>query len=135
MQCRVGVLSYVRPIHTRLCNLCGYIRTFGSGWKQQRDSDLFADKAIAEGLRSRAAYKLDEIDNRFGRFLRQGANVIDLGASPGGFSLIASRRVVLNEAAHKWDKFNESFESLYPPILDRTLNGQQRKRKFGSVRS
>src|SRR5262249_59484321 len=44
------------------------------------------------GLRSRAAYKLAEIDERY-KLLRPGARVVDLGAAPGGWSEIAARRV------------------------------------------
>src|SRR6266699_295529 len=45
-----------------------------------------------EGFRSRAAYKLIEIDDRHG-LLRVGASVIDLGAAPGGWSQVAAKRV------------------------------------------
>lgn len=44
-------------------------------------------------MRSRAAYKLEEINTRFGKFLRPGVNVVDLGAAPGGFSVIATKLV------------------------------------------
>ena len=46
------------------------IRNFTSAWKLQRDKDKYANRAVAEGMRSRAAYKLEEINDRFGRFLR-----------------------------------------------------------------
>lgn len=46
-------------------------RNFTSRWKQQRDADIFANRAIKEGMRSRAAYKLEEMNKRFGNFLRQ----------------------------------------------------------------
>lgn len=49
-------------------------RAFSSRWKLQRDSDMYANRAIREGLRSRAAYKLEEINNRFGFFLRPVSN-------------------------------------------------------------
>lgn len=49
-------------------------------------------RAKREGLRSRAAYKLEELDRRFG-LLRRGARVVDLGCWPGGWLQVAARRV------------------------------------------
>ena len=49
-------------------------------------------RAKREGLRSRAAYKLEELDRRFGLF-RRGARVVDLGCWPGGWLQVAARRV------------------------------------------
>jgi 23S rRNA (uridine2552-2'-O)-methyltransferase len=49
-------------------------------------------RAKREGLRSRAAFKLAEIDERY-KVLKPGARVVDLGAAPGGWSEIAARRV------------------------------------------
>jgi 23S rRNA (uridine2552-2'-O)-methyltransferase len=50
------------------------------------------ERAKREGFRSRAAYKLAEIDDKY-RLLRPGAHVVDLGAAPGGWSEIAARRI------------------------------------------
>jgi 23S rRNA (uridine2552-2'-O)-methyltransferase len=61
-------------------------------WLQRHVSDPFVRKAQAEGYRSRAAYKLLEIDRR-DRLLRPGARVVDLGAAPGGWSQVAARKV------------------------------------------
>jgi len=61
-------------------------------WLARQISDPYVARAKREGLRSRAAYKLAEIDDKF-HLLRQGARVVDLGAAPGGWSEIAARRV------------------------------------------
>jgi 23S rRNA (uridine2552-2'-O)-methyltransferase len=54
-------------------------------WLKEHFSDPFVKKAQAEGLRSRAAYKLEELVER-GKLLRPGMVVVDLGAAPGGWS-------------------------------------------------
>jgi 23S rRNA (uridine2552-2'-O)-methyltransferase len=58
----------------------------------QRRRDPYYRAAQSEGLRSRAAFKLAYIDDRF-RLLRPGARVLDLGAAPGGWSVVARERV------------------------------------------
>jgi 23S rRNA (uridine2552-2'-O)-methyltransferase len=54
-------------------------------WLKEHFSDPFVKKAQAEGLRSRAAYKLEELVAR-DRLLKPGMVVVDLGAAPGGWS-------------------------------------------------
>jgi 23S rRNA (uridine2552-2'-O)-methyltransferase len=61
-------------------------------WLDRQLNDPYVASARREGLRSRAAYKLAEIDDKF-RFLGPGARVVDLGAAPGGWSQIAAKRV------------------------------------------
>ena len=61
-------------------------------WLQRHVKDPFVHKARAEGYRSRAAYKLIEINARE-RFLVPGARVVDLGAAPGGWSQVAVQKV------------------------------------------
>jgi 23S rRNA (uridine2552-2'-O)-methyltransferase len=59
-------------------------------WLKEHFSDPFVKRAQAEGLRSRAAYKLEELIER-DRLLKPGMNIVDLGAAPGGWSqLVAS---------------------------------------------
>jgi 23S rRNA (uridine2552-2'-O)-methyltransferase len=60
--------------------------------RQYKRQDTFYQRAKAEGYRSRAAYKLAELDERFG-LLRGGLKVLDLGAWPGGWMQIAAERV------------------------------------------
>jgi 23S rRNA (uridine2552-2'-O)-methyltransferase len=61
-------------------------------WLERQLNDPYVARAKREGFRSRAAYKLIEIDDRHG-LLRAGANVLDLGAAPGGWSQVAAKRV------------------------------------------
>jgi 23S rRNA (uridine2552-2'-O)-methyltransferase len=61
-------------------------------WLERQLNDPYVARARREGMRSRAAYKLIEIDDKV-HFLRKGARVIDLGAAPGGWSQIAAQRV------------------------------------------
>jgi 23S rRNA (uridine2552-2'-O)-methyltransferase len=64
-------------------------------WLERQISDPYVARAKREGLRSRAAYKLAEIDDKF-RLLKAGVRVVDLGAAPGGWSEVAARRVAPN---------------------------------------
>ena len=59
---------------------------------QRQLNDPYVAAAKREGCRSRAAYKLDEIDEKH-RLLKPGARVVDLGAAPGGWSQIAAERM------------------------------------------
>src|SRR5271168_383870 len=61
-------------------------------WLERQISDPYVARAKREGFRSRAAYKLAEIDDKF-RLLKPGARVVDLGAAPGGWSQVAALRV------------------------------------------
>jgi len=61
-------------------------------WLERQISDPYVARAKREGFRSRAAYKLAEIDDKY-RLLKPGARVVDLGAAPGGWSEIAAWRV------------------------------------------
>jgi 23S rRNA (uridine2552-2'-O)-methyltransferase len=61
-------------------------------WLERQLNDPYVAQAKRDGLRSRAAYKLIEIDDKY-HFLKQGISVVDLGAAPGGWSQIAAKRV------------------------------------------
>src|SRR5215470_7223769 len=61
-------------------------------WLERQLNDPYVAKARREGYRSRAAYKLIEIDDKH-RLLKPGMTVVDLGAAPGGWSQIAAKRV------------------------------------------
>ena len=61
-------------------------------WLERQLNDPYVARARREGLRSRAAFKLGEIDDK-AHILKKGARVIDLGAAPGGWSQVAAQRV------------------------------------------
>lgn len=61
-------------------------------WLERQLNDPYVARAKREGFRSRAAFKLIEIDDKH-KFLKPGAKVIDLGAAPGGWSQVAKKRV------------------------------------------
>src|SRR5258705_835046 len=61
-------------------------------WLERQLNDPYVAKAKAQGFRSRAAFKLLEIDDN-SRLLKPGMTVVDLGAAPGGWSQIAAKRV------------------------------------------
>ncbi len=62
-------------------------------WLQRQLNDPYVQAAQRDGYRSRAAYKLLEIDDRFG-VLKAGQRVLDLGAAPGGWTQVAVKRVL-----------------------------------------
>lgn len=60
-------------------------------WIKQRRADQYYRRARSEGYRSRAAYKLKEIDARL-TLIKGGYRVLDIGASPGGWSQVAAEK-------------------------------------------
>ena len=61
-------------------------------WLERQLNDPYVKKARAEGYRSRAAYKLIELDDRF-TFLKGVERVVDLGVAPGGWTQVVRKRV------------------------------------------
>lgn len=61
-------------------------------WLERQLNDPYVAAAQREGYRSRSAYKLIEIDDKY-HLLRPGRRVVDLGAAPGGWSQVAAARV------------------------------------------
>jgi 23S rRNA (uridine2552-2'-O)-methyltransferase len=80
-----------RSLKTRVKTAKG--RKVGSTkWLERQLNDPYVKRAKAEGYRSRAAYKLIELDERFG-FLKGAQRVVDLGIAPGGWSQVVRRQV------------------------------------------
>ena len=66
--------------------------TSSTRWLQRQLNDPFVKEAKIQGFRSRSAFKLLEIDNKF-NLLKKGYNVLDLGCAPGGWCQVAARKV------------------------------------------
>ena len=67
-------------------------------WIRRHVTDPYVKRSVAEGYRSRAAYKLIEIDDR-DRLLRPGMVVVDLGAAPGSWSQVVRQRLTDRDGA------------------------------------
>ena len=80
-----------RQMHVRLKTARKH-RPSSQRWLERQLNDPYVAASKREGMRSRAAYKLKEIDDKY-RLLKPGAVVVDLGAAPGGWSQIAAERV------------------------------------------
>jgi len=70
----------------------GRLKLSSKLWLERQLNDPYVAQAKRDGLRSRAAYKLIEMDDKH-HFLRRGTTVVDLGAAPGGWSQVAAKRV------------------------------------------
>ncbi|PWE17387.1 23S rRNA methyltransferase [Marinicauda salina] len=79
-----------KQLHTRVKTARGR-KLSSKRWLERQLNDPYVRRAKMEGYRSRAAYKLAEIDDRF-RILKPGAAVVDLGAAPGGWVQVALKR-------------------------------------------
>jgi len=79
-----------RKLHTRVKTARGR-KTSSTRWLQRQLNDPYVLEARRRGFRSRAAFKLIELDDRFG-LLRPGVRVVDLGAAPGGWTQVAVAR-------------------------------------------
>ena len=68
------------------------LKASSTRWLARQLNDPYVAEAKAKGYRSRAAFKLIELDDKF-HFLKPGARVLDLGAAPGGWSQVARSRI------------------------------------------
>jgi 23S rRNA (uridine2552-2'-O)-methyltransferase len=80
-----------RDLHVRVKTARGR-KLSSTLWLERQLNDPYVRRARAEGYRGRAAFKILELDDKFG-FLVPGARVVDLGCAPGGWSQVAVERV------------------------------------------
>lgn len=67
-------------------------RSSSRAWLKEHREDVYVQRAQKEGYRSRACYKLMELDDK-DRLIKPGMTVLDLGSAPGGWSQVAAERV------------------------------------------
>jgi 23S rRNA (uridine2552-2'-O)-methyltransferase len=80
-----------RALKTRIKKKRG-LKNSSRRWLERHLNDPYVHRSKAEGFRSRAAFKLIEIDDRY-KILKPGIRVIDLGAAPGGWCQVAVQRI------------------------------------------
>ena len=78
-----------RSLHVRV-KKTGILKESSRRWLERHLNDPYVHRSKAEGYRSRAAFKLIEIDERY-KILKPGLKVIDLGAAPGGWCQVAAQ--------------------------------------------
>jgi 23S rRNA (uridine2552-2'-O)-methyltransferase len=100
-------------------------------WLNRQLNDPYVHAAKSEGWRSRAAYKLLELDQKF-RVLRKGARVLDLGSAPGGWSQVAAKAGAVVVAADVLDMepvpgvtffVADLTDNATPTLLEEALGG------------
>lgn len=86
-----GGRSFAAPnsLHIKVKKKAGAIKASSRRWLERQLNDPYVQRARAEGYRSRAAYKLLEINDKY-HFLHAGQKLIDLGAAPGGWCQVAA---------------------------------------------
>ena len=115
-------------------------RPVGStAWLKRQLNDPYVARAKEEGMRSRAAYKLIELDEKF-HFLKKGAKVIDLGAAPGGWTQVAVGKVKAGQPGggvvvamdiNPWEEFKDAtcltmdfLDERAPEVIKKALGGK-----------
>ena len=82
-------------------------------WINKQRKDIYVRRSKIEGYRSRAVYKLQEIEKKF-KIFRNGISIIDLGAAPGGWSQYLSRNIknakILSIDLIDMEKINNTFQ-------------------------
>jgi 23S rRNA (uridine2552-2'-O)-methyltransferase len=87
----------VRVLRTKVKKKSG-LKESSRRWLERHLNDPYVQRSKADGFRSRAAYKLIEIDDKH-HLLKPGMKVIDLGAAPGGWCQVAAQRTKSSAAA------------------------------------
>ena len=101
----------------------------GSKWQMEKHNDPYYKRAKQEDYRSRASYKLKQLDKKF-KIIKEGNTVVDLGAAPGGWSQVALEKVgeegmVVGVDLNRFKKFHE--ENYYGMRGDFTTHEVQEK--------
>lgn len=86
-------------------------------WQSRQSKDPFAKEAFAQGLRSRAVFKLREIDDKY-KIIRRNALVVDLGSAPGGWALHVCSKLRFSEGGQYIGVDLLSMEPVDDPAFD-----------------
>ena len=97
-------------------------------WIKKQKRDIFVRQSKVEGYRSRAAYKLIEINEKF-KVLKNGISLVDLGAAPGSWSQYISKNFKNTKLISIDIKEMEKINKIYQIIGDFTANESQEKIK------
>ena len=95
-------------------------------WINKQRRDIYVRKSKVEGYRSRAVYKLQEINEKF-KILKNGVHIVDLGAAPGSWSQFISRKFKNSKIASIDLKEMEVIENTHQIVGDFTEEYQQKK--------
>ncbi len=95
-------------------------------WINKQRRDIYVRKSKVEGYRSRAAYKLQEINEKF-KILKNGICIVDLGAAPGSWSQLVSRKYKNSKILSIDLKEMEVIENTHQIVGDFTEEYQQKK--------
>ncbi len=90
-----NVAAHHNAVRAPLFSTMSRRRASSQRWLAEHRRDAYVRRAHVDGLRSRASFKLSELDDRY-RIFRPAGVVVDLGAAPGGWSQIAVERVAPN---------------------------------------
>ena len=99
---------------------------FSKNWIIKQKRDIYIKQSKIEGYRSRAVYKLQEINKKF-KILKNGFSVVDLGAAPGSWSQFVSRNFKNSKIVSIDLKDMEKLENIYQIKGDFTDELQQKK--------
>ena len=99
---------------------------FSKNWIIKQKRDIYVKQSKIEGYRSRAVYKLQEINEKF-KILKNGISIVDLGAAPGSWSQFVARNFKNNKIVSIDLKKIETIENTYQIIGDFTDELQKKK--------
>ena len=99
---------------------------FSKNWIIKQKRDIYVKQSKIEGYRSRAVYKLQEINKKF-KILNNGINIVDLGAAPGSWSQFISRKFKNSKIVSIDLKEMEEIKNIYQIKGDFTDDVQQKK--------
>ena len=99
---------------------------FSKNWIIKQKRDIYIKQSKIEGYRSRAVYKLQEINKKF-KILNNGINIVDLGAAPGSWSQFISRKFKNSKIVSIDLKEIEEIKNIYQIKGDFTDDVQQKK--------